>query len=131
MKSRFNYLVIMIAFAILSMSMLAVAENVPVSLNYRKGAQLGNNPQPSRGLEIPLSVVLDDVLQELIVEDPTGGEYTYYILNESEVLETQGVLDFSNVSSQTIDLGLFESGTYYLVVTYNGTDYVGIFEIVD
>lgn len=131
MKSRFNFLVIMIAFAILSMSMLAVAETVPVSLNYRKGAWLGNNPQPTRGPEIPLYVIFDDVLQELIVEDPTGGEYTYYILDESEVIETQGVLDFSNASSQTIDLALFESGIYYLVITYNGNDYGGTFEIVD
>ena len=46
MKSRFNVLVIMIAFAILSMSMLAVAETYPVYSNYRGTPEQNGNPTP-------------------------------------------------------------------------------------
>ena len=43
MKSRFNFLVIMIAFAILSMSMLAVAETHPVNFYYRGTPEQNGN----------------------------------------------------------------------------------------
>ena len=131
MKKNIKLWAILIAIAIQSMTTLSVADSIPVSLQHEDPPLIGNNPRPSRGPEIPLGVIYDDVLQELVIEDMTGGEYTYYILDESGVLETQGVLDFSNAGIQTVDLGLFESGTYYLVVTYNGTDYVGAFEIAD
>lgn len=131
MKKNIKLWAILIAIAIQSMTTLSVADSIPVSLQHEDPPLIGNNPRPSRGAEIPLGVIYDDVLQELVIEDMTGGEYTYYILDESGVLETQGVLDFSNAGIQTVDLGLFESGTYYLVVTYGGTDYVGAFEIAD
>lgn len=131
MKKNIKLWAILIAIAIQSMTTWSVADSIPVSLQHEDPPLIGNNPRPSRGPEIPLSVVYDDVLQELIVEDMTRGEYTYYIFNEYEGLESQGVLGFQNSSIQTIDLGLFESGTYYLVVTYDGTDYVGAFEIAD
>lgn len=131
MKKNFKLWAILIAIAIQSMTTLSVADSIPVSLQQKDPPLIGNNPKPSRGPEIPLSVVYDDVLQELIVEDMTRGEYTYYIFNEYEGLESQGVLGFQNSSIQAIDLGLFDSGTYYLVITYNGSYFGGTFEIID
>ena len=46
MKSRFNFFVIMIAFAIMSMSMLAVAETYPVNSNYRDTPEQNEIPLP-------------------------------------------------------------------------------------
>ena len=131
MKKNIKLWAILIAIAIQSMTTLSVADSIPVSLQHKDPPLIGNNPKPSRGHEIPLSVVYDDVLRELIVEDMTRGEYTYYIFNEYEGLESQGVLGFQNSSIQTIDLGLFDSGTYYLVITYNGSYFGGTFEIID
>lgn len=131
MKKNIKLWAILIAIAIQSMTTLSVADSIPVSLQHEDPPLIGNNPRPSRGPEIPLGVIYDDVLQELVIEDMTGGEYTYYILDESGVLETQGVLDFSNAGIQTVDLGLFESGTYYLLITYNGSYFGGTFEIID
>ena len=104
MKKNIKLWAILIAIAIQSMTTLSVADSIPVSLQQKDPPLIGNNPKPSRGPEIPLSVVYDDVLQELIVE---------------------------NSSIQTIDLGLFDSGTYYLVITYNGSYFGGTFEIID
>ena len=131
MKKNIKLWAILIAIAIQSMTTLSVADSIPVSLQQKDPPLIGNNPKPSRGPEIPLGVIYDDVLQELVIEDMTGGEYTYYILDESGVLETQGVLDFSNAGIQTVDLGLFDSGAYYLVITYNGSYFGGTFEIID
>ena len=131
MKKNIKLWAILIAIAIQSMTTLSVADSIPVSLQHEDPPLIGNNPRPSRGPEIPLGVIYDDVLQELVIEDMTGGEYTYYILDESGVLETQGVLDFSNAGIQTVDLGLFESGSYYLLITYNGSYFGGTFEIID
>ena len=131
MKKNIKLWAILIAIAIQSMTTLSVADSIPVSLQQKDPPLIGNNPKPSRGPEIPLGVIYDDVLQELVIEDMTGGEYTYYIRDESGVLETQGVLDFSNAGIQTVDLGLFDSGAYYLVITYNGSYFGGTFEIID
>ena len=116
MKKNIKLWAILIAIAIQSMTTLSVADSIPVSLQHEDPPLIGNNPRPSRGPEIPLGVIYDDVLQELVIEDMTRGEYTYYIFNENEGLESQGVLGFQNSSIQTIDLGLFDSGTTAVIL---------------
>ena len=59
------------------------------------------------------------------------GEFTYNIYNETGNLISEGILNCNCNDSQTIDLGFYYSGTYYIVVTYNGHAFGGAFEIYE
>ena len=123
----------MFAFAMQSVTMWAFTTSMyPVSLYYRPTGWTGDNPKPSKApanYTIPLSVVLDDDNQQLLVTALVEGEFTYKIYSESGYLMSEGALNCNCNDSQTIDLGFYSSGVYYIVVTYNGHDFSGEFEI--
>ena len=135
MRKNIKLLAIMFAFAMQSVTMWSATTSMyPVSLSYRQGPLLGNNPKPSKAPAhfcIPLSVVLDEDSQQLLVTALAEGEFTYNIYNETGNLISEGILNCNCNDSQNIDLGLYYSGVYYLVVTYNGHTFGGSFEIYE
>lgn len=122
MRKKIKLLAIMFAFTMQSVTMWSATTSMyPVSLSYRQGPLLGNNPKPSKApahYNIPISVVLDEDSQQLLVTALAEGEFTYNIYNETGNLISEGILNCNCNDSQTIDLGLYYSGVYYLVVTY-------------
>lgn len=135
MRKNIKLLAITFAFAMQSMTMWAATTSVyPVSLYYQQGPLLGNNPKPTKApahFSIPLSIVLDEESQQLLVTALADGEFTYYIYNESDEIVSQGVLICSNNSCYSINLGFFSFGTYYIAVTYNEHTYGGTFDIYE
>lgn len=135
MRKNIKLLAIMFAFTMQSVTMWSATTSMyPVSLSYRQGPLLGNNPKPSKApahYNIPISVVLDEDSQQLLVTALAEGEYTYNIYNETGNLISEGILNCNCNDSQTIDLGFYYSGTYYIVVTYNGHAFGGAFEIYE
>lgn len=135
MRKNIKLLAIMFAFTMQSVTMWSATTSMyPVSLSYRQGPLLGNNPKPSKApahYNIPISVVLDEDSQQLLVTALAEGEFTYNIYNETGNLISEGILNCNCNDSQTIDLGFYYSGTYYIVVTYNGHAFGGAFEIFE
>lgn len=135
MRKNIKLLAIMFAFTMQSVTMWSATTSMyPVSLSYRQGPLLGNNPKPSKApahYNIPISVVLDEDSQQLLVTALAEGEFTYNIYNETGNLISEGILNCNCNDSQTIDLGFYYSGTYYIVVTYNGHAFGGAFEIYE
>lgn len=135
MRKGIKLLAIMFAFAMQNVTMWAATTSIqPVPLHYTPTGRLGNNPKPSKAparYSIPLSVVLEDDNQQLLVTALAEGEFTYYIYNESEEVITQGVLTCSNNGYYSINLGLCSYGTYSIVVTFNNQSYVGTFEVLE
>ena len=125
----------MFAFAMQNVTMWAATTSIqPVPLYYTPTGRLGNNPKPSKApahYSIPLSVVFDDDNQQLLVTALAEGEFTYNIYNETGDLISEGTLNCNCNDSQTIELGLYNSGDYYIVVTYNGHAFSGAFEIYE
>ena len=135
MRKNIKLLAIMFAFTMQSVTMWSATTSMyPVSLHYQQGPLLSNNPKPTKApahYSIPLSVVLDDDNRQLLVTALVEGEFTYNIYNETGNLISEGILNCNCNDSQTIDLGLYYSGVYYLVVTYNGHTFGGSFEIYE
>lgn len=135
MRINIKLLAIIFALTLQSVTMWSATTSVyPVSLSYRQGPLLGSNPKPTKApahYRIPLIVVFDDDIQQLLVTALAEGEFAYYIYNESEEVITQGVLACSNNGYYNIDLGFCAYGTYSLVVSYNNHTYVGKFEVID
>lgn len=131
MKKRICFMAILFAFAMQSVSVWAATQSVtPVYLHYKHTPKLDGMPRPSKApanYTIPLSVVLDDDNQQLLVTALADGQFTYYIYNDGNGVITQGVLNFSGNGSYTIDLGLCCSGEYELVVVYNDHVFSGTF----
>ena len=119
MRKKIKLLAIMFAFTMQSVTMWSATTSMyPISLSYRQGPLLGNNPKPSKA---PAHFCI--ALAE--------GEFTYNIYNETGNLISEGILNCNCNDSQTIDLGFYYSGTYYIVVTYNGHAFGGAFEIYE
>lgn len=135
MRKIINFLAITFAFAMQSITMYSATTSMyPVSLSYQQGPLLGNNPKPSKAparFYIPLSVIFDNNNKQLLVTILAEGELIYSIYNENDYLISEGVLNNNNNDYQTIDLGLYYSGVYYLVITYNGQVFSGAFEIYE
>ena len=135
MRKNIKLLAIMFAFTMQSATMWSATTSMyPVSLSYRQGPLLGNNPKPSKApahYNIPISVVLDEESQQLLVTALADGEFTYYIYNERDEIVSQGVLICSNNGCYSINLGFFSFGTYYIAVTYNEHTYGGTFDIYE
>ena len=135
MRKNIKLLAIMFAFAMQSMTMWSTTTSMyPVSLYHRPTGWTGANPKPSKApanYTIPLSVILDEENQQLLVTALTEGQFTYYIYNESDEVITQGILNCCNNGEYTMDLGLCCSGEYELVVIYNDHVFRGTFEIVE
>lgn len=135
MRKEIKVLVIMLAFAMQSVPMWSAPTSMhPVPLHYQQGPLLSNNPKPTKAPahhSIPLSVIFDDDNQQLLVTALAEGEFTYCIYNETGILISEGTLNCDCNDSQTIDLGLYYSGKYYLNVTYNGHNFGAAFEICE
>lgn len=135
MRKNIKLLAIVFAFAMQSMAMWSATTSMyPVSLSYRQGPLLGSNSKPTKApahYSIPLNVVLDDHNQQLLVTALLKGECTYYIYNENNEVITQGVLNCCYNGNYSINLGFCPSGTYTIVVTYNGQEFVGTFELYE
>lgn len=133
MRKNIKLLAIMFAFAMQSMTVWSATTSMyPVSLYHMPTGWTGDNPKPSKApanYTIPLSVILYEENQQLLVTAFAEGQYTYYIYNEGNEVITQGVLNCSNNGEYTIDLGLCCSGVYDLVFIYNGHVFSGTFEI--
>lgn len=131
MRKNVKLLAIMFAFAMQSVTMWSATTSMyPVSLSYRQGPLVGNNPKPSKAPAhfcIPLSVVLDEDSQQLLVTALAEGEFTYNIYNESNEIVSQGVLNCSNNGSYGINLRFCSYGTYNIEVSYNEHVYEGTF----
>lgn len=124
----------MFAFTLQNGTMWSATTSMyPVSLYYRPTGWTADNPKPSKApahYSIPLSVVLDDDNQQLLVTALADGEFTYSIYNETGNLISKGSLKCNCNDIQTIDLEPYYSGEYYIVVTYNGHTFGGAFEII-
>lgn len=135
MRKNIKLLAIMFAFAMQSMTMWSATTSMyPVSLYHRPTGWTGDNPKPSKApanYTIPLSVILDEENQQLLVTAFAEGQFTYYIYNESGDIVSQGVLNCNNNGSYVINLGLCSYGTYTIAVTYNEHTYIGTFEIFE
>lgn len=116
-----------------SMSAWSGTTNVsPVYFHKKPAPKLDGTPRPSKApanYSLTLSVFLDEDSQQLVMYDPSGETYTYYICNEDEDVISQGVLNFSSSESCTVNLWTYSSGTYDIIVVYNGVTYSGTFEI--
>lgn len=135
MRKNIKLLAIMFAFAMQSMTVWSATTSMyPVSLYHMPTGWTGDNPKPSKApanYTIPLSVILDDENQQLLVTALAEGEYTYYIYNEGNEVISQGFLNCCNNGEYTIDLGLCCSGEYELVVIYNDHAFSGAFEMYE
>lgn len=135
MRKNIKLLAIMFAFAMQGVTMWAATTYIhPVLLYYVSTGKLGNNHKPTKAPArnaIPLSIVLDEESQQLLVTALADGEFTYYIYNESEEVVSQGVLICSNNGCYSINLVFFSYGTYNIAVTYNEHTYGGTFEIYE
>lgn len=133
MKKKFKLGAFLFVFAMHSTMMWAAANaSTKVTLRYNPGAWLGNNHKPSRlpaKFDIPFTVLLDNEKQQLCVTSQVVGEFTYFIYNENAEIILQGVLNYANYESCTIDLGLCQAGSYSVVFLYNGLSFAGTFEI--
>lgn len=73
----------MLAIAMQSLTLWAATASIqPVSLYYSSTGRLGYNPKPSKApaqYNIPLSVVLDEDSQQLLITTLVDGDFTYYI----------------------------------------------------
>lgn len=135
MRKNIKLLAIIFALAMQSVTMWAATTSMePVYLSYRHEPVLGDNPKPSKApvnYTIPLSVILDEENQQLLVTALAEGQFTYYIYNEGNEVITQGILNCCNNGEYTIDLGLCYNGEYELVVIYNNHVFRGTFEIYE
>ena len=133
MKKNIKSLVIMLAIAMQSLTLWAATASIqPVSLYYSSTGRLGNNPKPSKApaqYNIPLSVVLDEDSQQLLITTLVDGDFTYYIYNESDELISQGEVMCCNNSYYAINLESCSYGSYSIAITYNSHTYVGTFNI--
>lgn len=133
MRKNIKLLVFMVVLAMHSIPTWS-ATNSAVALNYIPTGRLGNNPKPTKApahFSIPLSVVLDDENQQLLVTALAEGEFTYSICSETGDLITEGILNCYYNDSHTMNIGLYNCGVYYLYVTYNGHVFGGTFEIYE
>jgi len=133
MKKSIKLFTIMIALAMQSLTMWATTTSLfPVSLHYRQGPLLGNNPKPTKApakFSIPLSIAFDDESQQLQVVAFADIEFTYTIFSESGEAVSQGLLQCYDNYCYSIDLNPLNNGEYNIVITYNGHNFEGCFEI--
>ncbi len=104
----------------------------PVYLYYKHTPKLDGTPKPSKApanYNLALSVSLDENCQQLVMQDQTGQQYTYYIYNENEEIISQGNLDFANTDNLVVNLWPYQSGIYTLIIVYNGYTFCGTFEL--
>lgn len=124
---------ILLAFVMQSMNAWSKTSSLsPVCLYNKHTPKLDGNPKPSKApanFVLTLSVFIDEDSQQLVMYDPLGETYAYYIYNENEEVISQGVLDFSNSEYCTVDLWTYQSGTYVITIIYNGYTYSGTFEM--
>ena len=132
---RIKLLAIMMALTIQNLTVwAATTSDNPVDLTYRPAPMLGNNPKPSKAparFRIPLSASFNDESQQLLMVALDDMEYTYNIYAEDGAVVAQGALNCNEGSYNTVDLSLLDGGEYCIVVTYNGHNFEGIFEVYE
>lgn len=133
MTKKICLMTILFAFVMQSVSVWAATQSVsPVYLYYKHTPKLDGMPKPSKSpanYSLSLSVSYNAESQQLVMQDSSSEVYTYYILNENEEVVSQGILDFSSTDNQTVDLGVYLSGTYTLVIVHGGHTFCGTFDI--
>ena len=132
---RIKLLSIMMALTIQSLTVwAATTSDTPVDLTYRPAPMLGNNPKPSKAparFRIPLSASFNDESQQLLMVALDDMEFSYNIYSEDGAVVAQGALNCSEGSYNNVDLNLLDGGEYCIVVTYNGHNFEGFFEIYE
>jgi hypothetical protein len=133
MRKNIKLLAIMFAFAMQSMTMWSATTSMyPVSLYHRPTGWTGDNPKPSKApahYSIPLSFILDEDNQQLLVTAFADIEFTYYIYNEDDEIIFQGVMYANSKDINSIELGLCAYGRRKLIVVYNGRVFEGTFYV--
>lgn len=123
---------ILLAFVMQSMNVWSETSSaLPVYLYSKHTPKLDGNPKPSKApAYISLSVFLDEETKQLIITDTSNRVYTYSIYNENEEIISQGLLDCASNENLYIDLGNFQSGTYYIAIFDDSVTYIGAFELI-
>lgn len=125
----------MVALTIQSLNTwAATTSETTVGLTYRPAPMLGNNPKPSKAparFRVPLSVSFNDESQQLLMVALDDMEFSYDIYTEDGAVVAQGALNCREGSYNNVDLSLLGEGEYSIVVTYNGHNFEGFFEIYE
>lgn len=128
MKTTIKTLCVLIAMLISTTDVSALSTTIELHRQH----PIGGQPGPSRSpiLEtLSLEVSFDDVSKSLCFHDTSNSEVFYYIYNEQNDLECQGICTFDNEGNCTFLLTELSEGTYTLVVSIDGTLYQGEFLI--
>lgn len=131
MKRKVKFLAIMFAFITQSLSIWGTTTDVySISLNYTPTGRLGNMPKPSKApanFTAPVSIIHDEGNQSLVMTMLAEGNFTYSIYNEENTIMSQGCVDYVVNNNYTIDLSLYNSGEYRIIVLYNDYTFSGTF----
>lgn len=132
MKSKF---LISLSIAILMQCSVVFAESTgitPVYLNYKNTPKINGWNKPSKSpvrLQLSLNVSYDDVNKQLLFEDTEENSYTYAILDSSNSVVTEGILNFENLDIIPLNLDWAESGEYTLIIRFGDFEFSGSFEV--
>lgn len=133
MLKKICFMAIFIAFVFQSVNVWSATNSLsPVYLCYRHTPKLDGTPKPSKApvnYTLTLNVSLDEDFRQLIMQDLSRLQYTYYICDENEEVVSQGNLDFTNHDNLVIDIWPFQSGVYTLFIIYGEHTFCGNFEL--
>lgn len=133
MSKRICFMAITIALVFQSMNVWSATNSLsPVYLSYRHTPKLNGTPKPSKApvnYNLALNVFLDEDFRQLIMQDLSRQQYTYYIYDENEEIVSQGNMDFTNSSNLTINIWPYQTGIYTLFIIYGEHTYCGTFEL--
>lgn len=80
-------------------------------------------------IQLSLNVSYDDVNKQLLFEDTEENSYTYAILDLSNSVVTEGILNFENLDIIPLNLDWAESGEYTLIIRFGDFEFSGSFEV--
>lgn len=127
------FMAFLLTFLMQSVCVWSATQSVsPVYLYYKNTPKLDGTQKPSKSPAnhyLSLSVSINSESQQLLMQDSSGEVYTYYILNDSDDIVSQGILDFSSVENQTVNLWAYLPGLYTLVIVHDVYTYCGTFGI--
>lgn len=128
------------AFAILFMAMLlspsALAKNdwsIPLAICYNKNPIIDGINRPSRtpyvNDRLTLEVSYDTSNCQLEFSDAQEQIYYYVVVNENDVVQSEGYLDFRCQDCIYVTLNTLRTGSYTIFIFHTGYELIGSFDI--
>ena len=126
---------IVLLFITLLSTQLVFSENngvAPIYLYHRHPSNIDGTNRPHKAPQnnqISLTVSYDGDNSQLIFTDTEGAEYCYTVVDANGCVISEDSLYFSNQSCICKGMNLVESGTYTLIISFEGVEFWGEFDV--